>query len=81
MAVFVLNDTRFIYEEGKKNLPFEVTNNSDKTYGSQFWVDNTKQGDGGYMVPQPPSFKVVLVDIDYPYHEHGRESADRESLF
>ncbi|STE74435.1 fimbrial chaperone protein PefD [Escherichia coli] len=30
MAAFVLNGTRFIYEEGKKNVSFEVTNNADK---------------------------------------------------
>ncbi len=33
MAAFVLNGTRFIYEEGKKNISFEVTNNAEKTYG------------------------------------------------
>ncbi|EKR5256348.1 fimbrial chaperone protein, partial [Escherichia coli] len=35
MAAFVLNGTRFIYDEGKKNISFEVTNNADKTYGGQ----------------------------------------------
>lgn len=44
MAAFVLNGTRFIYEEGKKNVSFEVTNNADKTYGGQVWIDNTSQG-------------------------------------
>ncbi|HFM3025071.1 TPA: fimbrial chaperone protein, partial [Escherichia coli] len=30
MGAFVLNGTRFIYEEGKKNISFEVTNNTEK---------------------------------------------------
>lgn len=41
MAAFVLNGTRFIYEEGKKNTSFTVTNEADKTYGGQVWIDNT----------------------------------------
>lgn len=35
MAAFVLNGTRYIYEEGKRNISFEVTNNAEKTYGGQ----------------------------------------------
>ncbi|EOC6713707.1 fimbrial chaperone [Escherichia coli] len=58
MAAFTLNGTRFIYEEGKKNVSFEVTNNAEKTYGGQVWIDNTNQGNGVYMVPQPPFFKA-----------------------
>lgn len=83
MAAFVLNGTRFIYEEGKKNISFEVTNNADKTYGGQVWIDNTSQGNGVYMVPQPPFFKVspkqkqiiriMNTDTNLP--------KDRESLF
>lgn len=83
MAAFVLNGTRFIYEEGKKNISFEVTNNADKTYGGQIWIDNTNQGDGVYMIPQPPFFKVpskqkqiiriINTDTSLP--------KDRESLF
>ncbi|ENM2172647.1 fimbria/pilus periplasmic chaperone, partial [Escherichia coli] len=83
MAAFVLNGTRFIYEEGKKNVSFEVTNNADKTYGGQVWIDNTNQGNGVYMVPQPPFFKVgakqkqviriINTDSNLP--------KDRESLF
>ncbi|EFB6358198.1 TPA: fimbrial chaperone [Escherichia coli] len=58
MAAFVLNGTRYIYEEGKRNISFEVTNNAEKTYGGQVWIDNHDQGDEVYMVPQPPFFKV-----------------------
>lgn len=83
MAAFVLNGTRFIYEEGYKNISFEVTNNAEKTYGGQVWIDNTSQGNGVYMVPQPPFFKVspkqkqviriMNTDTNLP--------KDRESLF
>ncbi|EMP3814327.1 fimbrial chaperone [Escherichia coli] len=83
MAAFVLNGTRFIYEEGKKNISFEVTNNADKTYGGQVWIDNTNQGNGVYMVPQPPFFRVspkqkqvirvMSMDTNLP--------KNRESLF
>ncbi|EUD07264.1 PapD pilus/flagellar-assembly chaperone N-terminal domain protein [Providencia alcalifaciens R90-1475] len=58
MAAFIINGTRFIYEEGKNNISFEVTNSSDKTYGGQVWIDNTDQGNNVYMIPQPPFFKI-----------------------
>ncbi|EIU6397273.1 fimbrial chaperone PefD, partial [Salmonella enterica subsp. enterica serovar Enteritidis] len=54
MAAFVLNGTRFIYEEGRKNTSFEVTNQADETFGGQVWIDNTTQGSSTvYMVPAP----------------------------
>ncbi|EGT0678566.1 fimbrial chaperone [Citrobacter braakii] len=83
MAAFVLNGTRFIYEENKKNITVEVTNNASQTYGGQVWVDNTHERNGVYLVPQPPFFKVgakqkqiiriLKTDSSLP--------ADRESLF
>ncbi|EGJ4519134.1 fimbrial chaperone [Escherichia coli] len=83
MAAFVLNGTRFIYDENKKNITFEVTNNASQMYGGQVWVDNTSEGNGIYMVPQPPFFKVgakqkqiiriMKTDSSLP--------TDRESLF
>ncbi|TLJ01143.1 fimbrial chaperone protein, partial [Escherichia sp. E3659] len=83
MAAFVLNGTRFIYDENKKNITFEVTNNAGQMYGGQVWVDNTSEGNGIYMVPQPPFFKVgakqkqiiriMKTDSSLP--------TDRESLF
>lgn len=82
-AAFVLNGTRFIYEEGKKNITFEVTNNSDVTYGGQVWIDNTLERNGVEMVPQPPFFKIgakqkqliriMKTDSSLP--------GDRETLF
>lgn len=83
MAAFVLNGTRFIYDENKKNITFEVTNNAGQMYGGQVWVDNTSEGNSIYMVPQPPFFKVgakqkqiiriMKTDSSLP--------TDRESLF
>ncbi len=67
----------------KKNITFEVTNNAGQMYGGQVWVDNTSEGNGIYMVPQPPFFKVgakqkqiiriMKTDSSLP--------TDRESLF
>ncbi|MBQ4924632.1 fimbrial chaperone [Citrobacter werkmanii] len=84
MAAFTLNGTRFIYEEGKKNISLEVTNNAKDTYGGQVWTDNVSQNKADvFMVPSPPFFKVdagkkqvlrlMNVNPDLP--------ADRESLF
>ncbi|HCS6391621.1 TPA: fimbrial chaperone [Escherichia coli] len=83
MAAFVLNGTRFIYEEGKKNVSFEVTNNADKTYGGQVWIDNTNQGNDVYMVPQPPFFKVEAKQkqIIRIMNTNSNLPKDRESLF
>ncbi|MBC6504735.1 fimbria/pilus periplasmic chaperone, partial [Citrobacter freundii] len=52
MAAFTLNGTRFIYEEGKKNISFEVSSSSQETYGGQVWVDNVSQNKADvFMVP------------------------------
>lgn len=84
MAAFVLNGTRFIYEEGKKNTSFEVLNKSEDTYGGQVWVDNTNQGnDTAYLIPVPPFFKVTAKgkQIVRIMRTDSALPADRESLF
>jgi len=83
MAAFVLNGTRFIYEEGKKNTSFEVTNNADRTYGGQVWIENPSQNNGVYMVPQPPFFKVGAKQkqIIRIMNTDSNLPKDRESLF
>ena len=83
MAAFVLNGTRFIYEEGKKNTSFEVTNQAIETFGGQVWIDNTTQGDGVYMVPTPPFFKVASKEkqIIRIMKTDSTLPTDRESLF
>lgn len=59
MAAFVLDGTRFIYNEGDKSIPVRVTNNAETLYGGQIWIDNSNQSkDSVYMVPSPPFFRV-----------------------
>lgn len=83
MAAFVLNGTRFIYEEGKKNTSFEVTNQSENTYGGQVWIENSNQGDSVHMVPSPPFFKVGAKQKQLIRIMNVDESLpkDRESLY
>ncbi|ECD6034722.1 fimbrial chaperone [Salmonella enterica subsp. enterica serovar Litchfield] len=58
-AAFSLNGTRYIYEEGKKNISFEVSNSNEETYGGQVWIDNVSQSESDvFIVPSPPFFKV-----------------------
>lgn len=84
MAAFTLSGTRFIYEEGKKNISFEVKNNMPETYGGQVWINNTTQNKTGvYMVPSPPFFKISgkgkqIVRI---MNVNPALPQDRESLF
>ncbi|ECG8516350.1 fimbrial chaperone protein [Salmonella enterica subsp. salamae] len=84
MAAFTISGTRFIYAEGRKNISFEVTNNSDDTYGGQVWVDNISQNSGVYMVPTPPFFKVNAKQkqiVRIIKTDGGTLPTDRESLF
>ncbi len=84
MAAFVLNGTRFIYEEGKKNLSLEVTNNAKDTYGGQIWIDNVSQNPSDvFMVPSPPVFKVDAgkKQIIRLMNVNPALPSDRESMF
>lgn len=83
VAAFTLSGTRVIFEGGKKNISFEVTNNSDKAYGGQVWIDNTSQGNGVYMVPAPPFFKIGAKQRQVVRIMNTSTSlpADKESLF
>ncbi|ECG3145596.1 fimbrial chaperone [Salmonella enterica subsp. enterica serovar Weybridge] len=84
MAAFTVNGTRFIYEEGKKNISFEVTNNAKVAYGGQVWVDNISERNGVYMVPTPPFFKVAPKQkqiVRIMRTDGGSLPSDRESLF
>ncbi|HDI6040063.1 TPA: fimbria/pilus periplasmic chaperone, partial [Escherichia coli] len=75
--------TRFIYDGGKKNISFEVSNSADQTYGGQVWIDNTNQGSGVYFVPQPPFFKVGAKQKQVVRIMNTDSSLpqDKESLF
>ena len=83
MAAFSLNATRYIYDGDKKNISFTVSNSAEKTFGGQVWIENSNQGNGVYMVPQPPFFKVSagqkqvvrIMKTDSSLPE------DRESMF
>ncbi|PSU95243.1 fimbrial chaperone protein [Photobacterium leiognathi subsp. mandapamensis] len=58
-AAFVLNGTRYIYDEGRKNISIEITNQSKETYGGQVWIQNISQPkDDVAFVPMPSFFKV-----------------------
>ncbi|MGG5415020.1 fimbrial chaperone [Edwardsiella tarda] len=84
MAAFVLNGTRFIYEEGKKSIPLEVTNNAKDTYGGQVWVENVSADKSGvFIVPSPPVFKVDAgkKQIIRLMSVNQALPTDRESLF
>lgn len=83
-AAFSLNGTRFIYEEGKKNISFEVTNSSQDTYGGQVWIDNISLSKADvFIVPSPPFFKVKAgsKQINRLMTVSDAIPKDRESLF
>ena len=83
-AAFTLNGTRYIYDEGKKNTSFEVTNNSQDTYGGQVWIDNVSQNKNDvFIVPSPPFFKVNAgsKQIVRLMNVNDALPKDRESLF
>ncbi len=84
IAAFVLNGTRFIYGEGNKNISFEVTNNSERSYGGQIWLENeTENDDRVIMIPTPSFFRIgpKQKQIMRIIKAEGELPADRESLF
>ncbi|HIF2783084.1 TPA: fimbrial chaperone [Salmonella enterica] len=84
LAAFSLNGTRYIYEEGKKNISFEVSNSSDETWGGQVWIDNESQNKKDvFIVPSPPFFKVDggSKQIIRLMNVSDTLPKDRESLF
>ncbi len=84
MAAFTISGTRFIYEEGKKNLSVDVTNNTDVAYGGQVWVDNVGKDTSVSMVPTPPFFRVGPKQkqiVRVMKTDGGRLPSDRETLF
>lgn len=84
IGAFVLNGTRFIYEEGQKNISFEVKNMSNNTYGGHIWIDNTIQNKQNvYIIPSPPIFKINKKEkqIIRLMKVNDALPKDRESLF
>ncbi|MEG0210544.1 fimbrial chaperone [Hafnia sp.] len=84
MAAFTLSGTRFVYEEGRKNISVEVNNNAKETYGGQVWVDNTTQPESVvYFTPAPTFFKIEgqQKQIIRLLNINPALPKDRESLF
>lgn len=58
-AAFILNGTRFIYDESKKNISIEVRNQSKEGYGGQVWIEHASQSTSDpAFIPLPSFFKV-----------------------
>lgn len=59
-AAFVLNSTRYIFDEKRENISVQVDNQSTQEYGGQIWIENQDQNDKNvYFVPSPTFFKVA----------------------
>ena len=59
-AAFVLNSTRYIFDEKRDNISLQVNNDSSQEYGGQIWIENGRQDDKNvYFVPSPTFFKVA----------------------
>lgn len=83
-AAFVLNGTRYVFPGDRKNMSFEISNNSDSTYGGQVWIDNLSESKSEiYFVPSPPVFKIDAgkKQIVRLLNVNDKLPGDRESLF
>ena len=59
-AAFVLNITRYVFDEKRENISVQVDNQSTQEYGGQIWIENQDQNDKNvYFVPSPTFFKVA----------------------
>ncbi|MBE4812115.1 MULTISPECIES: fimbrial chaperone [unclassified Enterobacter cloacae complex] len=59
-AAFVLNSTRYVFNEKRENISVQVDNQSSQEYGGQIWIENQDQNDKNvYFVPSPTFFKVA----------------------
>lgn len=59
-AAFVLNSTRYVFDEKRDNISVQVDNQSTQEYGGQIWIENQDQNDKNvYFVPSPTFFKVA----------------------
>ncbi|WP_058120508.1 fimbrial chaperone [Photobacterium kishitanii] len=59
VSAFMLDGTRFIFEEGNKNISVVVNNKSQQTYGGQVWVENLLLPNSEIaFVPVPSFFKI-----------------------
>ncbi|CBG90825.1 fimbrial chaperone [Citrobacter rodentium] len=59
-AAFVLNSTRYVFDEKRQNISVQVDNQSSQEYGGQIWIENQDQNDKNvYFVTSPTFFKVA----------------------
>lgn len=59
-AAFVLNSTRYVFDEKRENISVQVDNQSAQEYGGQIWIENQDQNDKNvYFVSSPTFFKVA----------------------
>ncbi|EBT2497845.1 TPA: fimbrial chaperone [Salmonella enterica subsp. enterica serovar Bahrenfeld] len=83
-AAFTLSGTRFIYDEGRKNISVEISNANKETFGGQVWIDNTTQPSRDvFFTPAPSFFKVAGGEkqIIRLLNVNPALPQDRESLF
>lgn len=83
-AAFILDSTRYIYDEGQKSVSLTIKNESEYKYGGQVWIDNIDNNDEhAFFSPSPMVFKlnqkqsqiVRIVNIN------DNLPKDKESLF
>ncbi|MHA6607412.1 fimbrial chaperone [Photobacterium damselae] len=81
-AAFILNGTRYIYNEGRKNISIEIDNQSKKTYGGQVWIDNINLPKSDTRFVAIPSFfkvnggskqiiRIMKVDGNLPENQES----------
>ncbi|KJF85395.1 fimbrial chaperone [Photobacterium leiognathi] len=83
-AAFILNGTRYIYNENDKNISITISNESKETYGGQVWVDNINESDNSVsFIAIPSFFKVDGNDNQIIRIMKTSEALpkDRESIF
>ncbi|EIP0297785.1 fimbrial chaperone [Salmonella enterica] len=83
-AAFTLSGTRFIYDEGRKNISVEISNANKETFGGQVWVENTTQSSSDvFFTPAPSFFKVAGGEkqIIRLLNVNPALPKDKESLF
>ncbi|EJC0776204.1 fimbrial chaperone [Escherichia coli] len=83
-AAFVLNSTRYIFDEKKENISLQVENESSQEYGGQIWIENQEQSDKNvYFAPSPTFFKVTgqHKQVLRILKINGALPKDKESLF
>lgn len=83
-ASFVLDGTRYIYKGNEKNIPVQITNDSNRKYGGQIWIENTDQpANDIYFIPAPAFFTLSKnqTQIDSIINVNDTLPKNRESLF